>query len=159
MVLSDISVTFVPTKVLKHSRKGKPLDKFEYRAYPEKRLCIIACLKEYISRRNKHKDLNTDQLIITLRKPFKGASTDTTRRWVKEVFTRNNIIQFSPHSCRAASTSKAKSLDINVDEIIKRGCWKNRKNFHKYYDKNITEFAPDEMDFNKICNKGHVLAL
>ena len=75
MVLNDLSVTFIPTEVLKHSRKGKPLDKFEYRAYDEdKTLCVIACLKEYISRRNKHEGLTTDQLIITLRKPFKERS-------------------------------------------------------------------------------------
>ena len=49
MVLNDLSVTFIPTEVLKHSRKGKPLDKFEYRAYVDKTLCVIACLKEYSS--------------------------------------------------------------------------------------------------------------
>ena len=41
MVLNDLSVTFVPTEVLKHSGKGKPLDKCEY-----KTLCVIVCLKE-----------------------------------------------------------------------------------------------------------------
>ena len=42
MVLNDLSVTFIPTEVLKHSRKGKPLDKFEYRAYDkDKTLCLI----------------------------------------------------------------------------------------------------------------------
>ena len=29
MLLNDLSVTFIPTEVLKHSRKGKPLGKFE----------------------------------------------------------------------------------------------------------------------------------
>ena len=56
MVLNDLSVTFIPTEVLKHSRKGKPLDKFEYRAYVDKTLCVIACLKEYISRRKSMRD-------------------------------------------------------------------------------------------------------
>ena len=37
MVLNDLSVTFIPTEVLKHSRKGKPLDKFEYRLYTDKK--------------------------------------------------------------------------------------------------------------------------
>ena len=74
MVLNDLSVTFIPTEVLKHSRKGKPLDKFEY-----KTLCLTVCLKEYISRRNKHERLITLQLIITLRKPFKGAPIDILR--------------------------------------------------------------------------------
>ena len=35
MVLNDLLVTFIPTEVLKHSRRGKPLDKFEYRAYED----------------------------------------------------------------------------------------------------------------------------
>ena len=91
MVLNDLSVTFIPTEVLKHSRKGKPLDKFEY-----KTLCLIVCLKEYISRRNKHERLITLQLIITLRKPFKGASIDILR-WIKDIFTVN-VVNFSPHS-------------------------------------------------------------
>ena len=53
MFLNDLSVTFIPMEVLKHSRKVKPLDKFEYRAYVDNTLCVIACLKKYISRRNK----------------------------------------------------------------------------------------------------------
>ena len=136
--------------VLKHSRKDKLIDKFEYRAYEEKILCVITCLKEYISRGNKHERLTTGQLIITLRKPFKGTFIDTKRRWIKDIFIVNNIVNFSPHSCRAASSSKAKCIDVNIDEIIRRGCWKNRKSFFKYYDKEITEYAPDDIDFNRI---------
>ena len=109
MFLNDLSVTFIPTEVFKHSRKGKPLDKFEYRAYVDKKLCVIACLKEYISRHNKTDGLTTDQLIITHRKPFKGASIDTMRRWIKDIFVVN-IVNFSPHSCGAASSSKVKQI-------------------------------------------------
>ena len=60
MVLNDLSVTFIPTEVLKHSRKGKPLDKFEYRSYTDKKLCIISCLREYLTRRDEYVGLNTD---------------------------------------------------------------------------------------------------
>ena len=144
-------MTFIPTEVHKHSRIGKGLDKFEYRAYENKTLCVIACLKEYISRRNKHERLTTDQLIITHRKPFKGASIDTMRRWIKDIFIVNNIVNFSPHSCRAASSSKAKQIDVNIDEIIRRGCRKNWKNFFKFCDKEITEYASEDIDFNRIC--------
>ena len=149
-------MTLIPTgKILKHSGKGKLPDKFEYRAYEDKTLCVIACLKEYISRCTKHKGLTIDQLIITHRKPFKGASIDTMRRWIKDIFIVNNIVNFSPHSCRAASSSKAKQIDVNIDEIIRRGCWKNRKNFFKFYDKEITEYASENIDFNRICKANH----
>ena len=127
-------------------------DKFEYRAYDEdKTLYVTACLKEYISRRNKHEGLTTHQLIITLRKPFKGDSIDTMRRWIKGIFIENKIVNFFSHSCREASSSKAKRIDIIIDKIIKRGCWKNRKNFFIFYDKEITEYAPVDMDFDRIC--------
>ena len=43
----------------------------------------------------EHVGLNTDQCIITLKKPFKGTSIDTMRRWVKDIFTLNNIVDNS----------------------------------------------------------------
>ena len=151
MVLNELSVTFIPTEKLKHSWKGKPLDKFEYRSYRDKKLCIISCLREYLTSQDKHVILNTDQLIITLRKPFRGSSIDTIMRYVKDIFILNNIIDFSPCSWRAASTSKAKNIEVSTDEILKQGCWKNPKNFFIYYDKVITEHAPDDQYFNRIC--------
>ena len=129
MVLNDLSVPLISTEVLKYSRKDKPLDKFEYRADEDKTLCVIECLKEYISRRNKHEWLTTDQLIITLRKPFKGASIHTMSRWIKDILIVNDIVNLSPHSVRAASSSRAKCIDVNIDEIIRRDCWKNRKTY------------------------------
>ena len=98
MILNDLSVTFIPTEVLKHSMRGKPPKRFEYRAYENKTLRVIACLKEKTSRLNKHERITTDYLIITLKKPFKGASTYTTRRWIKDIFIVNNIVNFSSHS-------------------------------------------------------------
>ena len=151
MVLNNLSVTFIPTAVLKHSKKDKPLGKFEYRAYEDKTLCVMACLKEYIYRLNKHEMLATDHLIIIYRKIFKGASIDTMRRCIKDVFIVNDIANVSPYSCRVASSSKAKRIDVNIDEIIRRGCWKNRKNFFKYYDKEITEYVSEDIDFKRIC--------
>ena len=148
--LNDLLVTFIPTEVLKHSRKGKPQDKFEYRSYTDNKLCIISCLREYFTRQDKHVGLDTGQLINILKKPFKGASTDTTRRWVKDIFILNNT-DFSPHSCQTASTSKVKNMEVNIDEILKWGCWKNQKNFFIYYDKFITEYAPNDIDFKRIC--------
>ena len=85
---------------------------------------------------------------------------DTMRRWIKDIFTVNNIVNFSPHSCQAASSSKAKHIDVNIDEIIRRGCWKDRKNFLKLFlliyelsgcGFKSSCYAPDDIDFNIIC--------
>ena len=50
MVLNDLSVTFIPTTVFKHSRKGKPFDNL----YADKKLCIISFLREYLARKDRH---------------------------------------------------------------------------------------------------------
>ena len=41
-----------------------------------------------------------------LKKPFKGTSTGIMRRWVKGIFTLNNIVEFSPHSYQTEAMSK-----------------------------------------------------
>ena len=81
----------------------------------------MSCLREYLARRDKQVGLNTDQLIILLKKPFNGAPIDTMSSWVKDIFTLNNIVDFSPHSCWAASTSIAESMEL------KRGFGKIKK--------------------------------
>ena len=61
------------------------------------------------------------------------------------------LVTIKLFSRRMASSSKPKRIDVNIDEIIRRGCWKNQKNLFKYYDREITEYAPDDIDFNRIC--------
>ena len=51
--------------------------------------------------------MNADQLIIMLQKPFKGTSIVIMKRWVKDIFTLNDIVEFSPHNYQAESMSKA----------------------------------------------------
>ena len=145
MVLNYWSVTFIPTEVLKHFKKGKPLDKFEYRADEDKTLCVVACIKENISRCNKHEGWTTDELIVTHRKPFKWASIDTMRRWIKDNFMLNNIVNCFLHSCQAASSSKPRNIDVNIDEIIRRDCCKNQKNVFKYHDIEIAESVSEDV--------------
>ena len=152
MVINDISITFAPSHVLKHSRKNRKQDVFEYRHYPnEPKLCIVNCLKEYLTRRQSRVSDSSKKLLLTYKKPYKEASVDTIRRWVKSTFKAAGIYDFSAHSCRAASTSKAKSLNIDVEHILAKGCWTNVKTFRKFYDKEIICEAKEE-EFNKLLN-------
>lgn len=148
MILNKISVTFSPVYPLKHSKKGRKLETFTYRAYDKTNLCIISCLREYLARRKDKVHQDCTQLIITYGKPYKEASIDTVRRWVKDIFKINEIFDFTPHSCRSASTSKAKAINVDITEILKRGCWKNEKTFRSFYDKEIVQ--PINVEFEKI---------
>ena len=42
------------------------------------------------------------------------------------------MVDFSPQSCRAASTSKAKRINVDVNEIMRKTYWRNKKNFFIY---------------------------
>ena len=81
MIINDISILFAPSHVLKHSRKNKKLNTFEYRSYPHNsKLCVVNCLKNYLDRRDKKVSPNIKKLLITYKKPYKEVSTDTIRR-------------------------------------------------------------------------------
>ena len=88
---------------------------------------------------------------MTLRKPIKGASIDTMKKWIKHIFTVDNVFNFSPHSCWGASSSKTKPIDVNIDEMIRKGRCKNKKNFFRCFDEEITEYVPADIDFIRIC--------
>jgi len=157
MIISDCSLTFCPAKVLKHSRKGRKLDTFSYQAYDaETALCVVRTAREYLSRRSHKVDSTVQSLLISLSKPYKGISTDTIRRWVKDLFTDCGIFDFSAHSCRSASTSKAKELGVEVEAIMRKACWKNAATFHKHYRKEIIQDDDVEIDFNVLIRLSYL---
>ena len=89
-----------------------------------------------------------NNLIITTTKPYKPATSDTIRRWVKTTLTNSGILNFSAHSVRSASTSKAKELGIEIQRIMTKACWKNEETFFKHYEKTIIIYK--ENNFNEI---------
>ena len=148
MIITNECITFSPATVLKHSRKGNKIDTFQYRAYDaNKNFCIIDCIQIYLTRRKQLMPQNITQLIVTNKKLHKAASTDTIRRWIKNLFAETKAIPniFTAHSCRAASTSKAAlSNRINIDDILLQGCWRNATTFRRFYEKEIVNFVDEE---------------
>ena len=57
-----------------------------------------------------------------------------------------------PRSCRTAATSKAKKINVNLEDILKHGCWKNMKTLKKHYEKEKIYYADDDVDFVKIIS-------
>ena len=78
--VTDIGVIFSPNHVLKHSKPGKKLDSFHYRACHNKKLCIADCLKEYLKCRKLKVQTDTKALFITYGKPFRAAVIDSMRK-------------------------------------------------------------------------------
>ena len=65
MIIFSTNVTFSPVHVLKHSKPGRKLDVFEYRAYSDPKLFVLECVKEYIYRRNDRVNKEQKRFFIT----------------------------------------------------------------------------------------------
>ncbi len=113
MTLTKSHVTFRIGDPVKQSRPGIHVHELAFKAYaPDRRLCVITVLTEYIER-TKETRCEITQLLLTHRAPVRPASRDTIRRWIRDVMSNAGIDMtiFTPHSTRAASTSKAATKD------------------------------------------------
>ena len=81
---------------------------------------------------------------------YTGASIDTTQRWIKEIFPDYNIIDFSRYNSLTVSIKKAKTVNIDVDEII--------FNFFRILQQNrLKSIVPDETEYNRISYNGMII--
>ena len=94
------------------------------------------------------------QLILTCKKPIKGASHDTIRRWTRAVLYEAGIDLsiFTPHSTRGAATRKVVPR-ITLDTIMQTPGWSRESTFRKYYLKEVDTKYDFEQALLKHRNK------
>lgn len=127
--------------LLKQSKSGRNNPVAELRAFPpDRRLCVVFALKEYLKRTENLRGNNTC-LFIGYVKPFGPVSRDTISRWLKTVMCSSGIDVsiYKPHSVRSAAVSAAKSKMVPIDDILKTAGWSSEKTFARFYDKNIED--------------------
>ena len=153
MDLQDHQVIFHMSELLKHSRPGKTADPFVFNSFQaESRLCPVNCIKAYLEKRNALAQDTDTRLFITYGKPHHPASKNTISRWCKQALAAAGINTkvFQSHSIRVASTSKAKSIGVSIDTILKYARWSKQNTFYKFYHRDIraTDFinTKDMMD-------------
>ena len=148
--ITNVGITINPSAVLKHSRQNRKMDVFYYKEFTANdKLCVVKALTEYTKRRANKVDAKINKLFITNKKPYHSASIDTMRNWIKKLFKKAGIHNFSAHSCRSASTSKAAMLKVNLDDLLKMASWSNVNTFRTYYQKEIKDLP----DLNIILEK------
>ena len=84
--------------------------------------------------------------MVSYGKPYKVVSSATLARWLKVVLSlaRIDTSIVKGHSFRGASTSKAVSLGVPLDVILKAADWKNAGTFAKFYQRetsSVGQFA------------------
>ncbi|VEN36023.1 unnamed protein product [Callosobruchus maculatus] len=100
-------------------------------------LCVARTLLAYLKRTEAIRGSITS-LFLTIRKPYKKASTQTLGRWVKDILAKSGIDtkKFTAHSTRHAATSAAARKGLNFDTIRLAAGWsKNSKMFAEVYNR------------------------
>ena len=102
----------------------------EFRAYaPDKRLCVAHYINQYLLRTAP---LRSDYLLLILSyaKPHKPISRNTLSRYIRTTMTMAGIDPtFTPHSTRAAATSKAQQSGVPLNEILNTAGWSTAQTF------------------------------
>ena len=78
----------------------------ELLAYSDKRLCVVAAIREYICRTRDLQGMEA-QLFISYQKPYGPISKGTVAQWIWDVLHRAGVdtSRFGAHSTHSASTS------------------------------------------------------
>jgi hypothetical protein len=127
---------------LKHSRPGKAAPQVVFSPYPpDRRLCVITVLKEYLRRTAPLRKSQT-KLLISYVKPHRGVTGATVSRWIKCGLTRAGIdvLKYKSHSTRMAGTSKAKAACVPLDMIMSAAGWSSAGTYAKFYHKPVAGF-------------------
>ena len=125
VVRTSSSFKFFFTTATKSWRKGKPPPCWEFHEYSDEKLCVVACIDEYLGRSAPWRNQGQIQFLLSQVKPYKEVQSSTIANWVKLVLKMAGIDTSlcKAYSCRSASTSKAKVLSISLKDILKRGQW------------------------------------
>ena len=151
---TDKAILF-PDKTFMHTNARHLQEPFLYLRFSEnENLCIVSCLKFYIGEQNQKMNESQGRVTILYRKPHKEASSDTLSRWIKREMSNAGIQElmltfFEAHSCRVASTSKARQQGGGGEsELLKSGYCSRENMFTKFYDKDIIKSNHNDFDYS-----------
>ncbi len=102
-------------------------------------LCVLRCLQCYIGRTSSFRPvLSPDTyspLLVSYHKPHRPVKSCSISRWIKSVLQSAGIDTsiFKGHSTRSASTSKARSRGVPLEEVVKMADWSGTSTFKRFY--------------------------
>lgn len=130
---------FIPD-IIKTSAPGRESPVLSLPYFTENpKVCPAKTIQDYIER-TRDRPISVSNLLITYKKPYKAATTQSISRWIKQVLSESGVDTsvFSAHSTRHASTSAAASAGVSLDVIRRTAGWTQQSNtFAKYYNRQI----------------------
>ena len=109
------------SKLEKTWKKGKSPPSFELEGFDKAELCIIKCMKYYLSISNACRKGETIKLILSYVGPHPPVAVDTVSLGLKELLRLSGIDTsiFIAHSTRTISASKSKQVGLSFTKILK----------------------------------------
>lgn len=107
-----------------------------------KAICPATIIDDYMFITRNIRPESTDRLILTFKKPYRPASSQSISRWIKQVLGESgvDVARFSAHSTRHASTSAARASGLSVDAIRKAAGWTaSSQAFARFYHRPIAD--------------------
>lgn len=104
------------------------------------KICPATTLNVYIDKTSTHRTPDSDKLLLTFKKPYRSATSQTIARWIKKTLAECGVDtnMFSAHSTRHASTSAAFRSGISVDVIRRTAGWSAQSSvFANFYNRPI----------------------
>lgn len=110
-----------------------------FRSKPE--LCVATTIEFYLTKTSSFRGEEAS-LILTHKKPFHAASSQTLSRWIKKTLYLVGVDTsiFSAHSVRHASTSAALRVGVSVEQIKNTAGWTPAsKTFFNFYNRPLIQ--------------------
>ena len=122
MYFNNSGCVFYISKLLKTPRPKSYQQPIEFKAYPhDVFLCVVALIKLYLDKTTALRHDVNSIFFISYAPPHKSVPSKTLASWVLEILHKAGIHKktFKSHSLCSASTSKAFSGDLPLNEIAK----------------------------------------
>lgn len=139
MVIESNTIRFFFDSTLKSSKPGKKPHMLEFSRFTIPTRCVVHTITEYIKRTNDLR--SSQQLWVSFIKPHKPVTRCTISRWLKTILIQAgiDIEQFTAHSFRMASTSKAAAAGVGLQAIMDTANWSSSINFERFYHKELLD--------------------
>ena len=130
------SYRFVLTEHVKQNRPGNVFGHLCLYKYAVRELCVYETLDYYLDITEKLR--TSPKLLVSFIKPFGAVTASTVGRWIKALLGQAGVdtTQFSAHSTRSASTSKA-AASVPVELILATAGWKEESTFRRFYNRPV----------------------
>jgi site-specific recombinase XerD len=142
IILNNVGITIHITDIIKTSRPGteQPVLRLPYyNAKPE--ICPVRTIISYMNVTKDERN-NIQHLILTYKRPYKRASSQSIARWIKCTLHEGGVDTnvYSAHSTRHSATSAAFRAGITIEAIRKCAGWgPNSAIFAQYYNRPLLQ--------------------